>query len=115
MEATGDDNEKEEEEDEHCLVGKDGSRANKWLQGNPGLLTTKCLGLSMGVHPVDTRDEMGRHLFHAFGLVRTVKGSVDKWYLDKHNRLNEVFGEVSTSLWFISFIGNIICVVLSVL
>jgi len=42
---------------------------------------------------LDTRDEGGRHLFHAFGLVRTVKGEVDEWYLNKHTNLDEILGE----------------------
>lgn len=31
-------------------------------------------------------------MFHAFGLVRTVTGSVDEWYLNKHVALDAVFG-----------------------
>jgi hypothetical protein len=64
----------------------------KWLQGNPGLLTAECLK-SMGVDPVDSRDAQKRHVFHAFGLVRVVKNSVDEWYHAKHEELNEILGE----------------------
>ena len=64
----------------------------KWLQGNPGLLTAECLK-SMGVDPVDSRDAQKRHVFHAFGLVRVVKNSVDEWYHAKHEELSKILGE----------------------
>jgi len=65
----------------------------KWLEGNPGLLTAKCLKASIGIDPLDSRDEVKRHRFHAFGLVRTVKGEVDEWYKRKHENLSEILGE----------------------
>jgi hypothetical protein len=69
---------------------------NKWLQGNPGLLTAECLK-SFGVDPVDSRDqENKRHVFHAFGLVRVVKNEVDSWYHQKHEDLGEILGEDET-------------------
>jgi len=77
----------------HCSVGGGDDTASKWLQGNPGLVTAECLGLAMGVEPLDTRDEGGRHLFHAFGLVRTVTGEVDQWYLNKHEGLDKILGD----------------------
>mmetsp|Transcript_20965 Transcript_20965/g.23799 ORF Transcript_20965/g.23799 Transcript_20965/m.23799 type:complete len:488 (-) Transcript_20965:76-1539(-) len=77
----------EEELDENCQ----GTR--KWLQGNPGLLTANCLKMSLGVDPIDTRDEWGRHTFHAYGIVRTVKGDFDDWYIRKHDQLNVILGE----------------------
>ena len=63
-----------------------------WIQGNPGLLTAECLA-SIGVHPIDTRDEEKRHVFHAFGLMRVVKNEVDSWYHGKHEDLAEILGE----------------------
>ena len=64
---------------------------SKWLQGNPGLLIAQCLK-SIGVDPVDTRDKMKRHIFHAFGLVRVVKKEIDEWYINKHESLYEIMG-----------------------
>uniref|UniRef100_A0A7S4J8K6 Uncharacterized protein n=1 Tax=Odontella aurita TaxID=265563 RepID=A0A7S4J8K6_9STRA len=77
-----------DEKDPKCLA----EHAAKWLQSNPGLVTAKCLRESMHVNAVDTRDEGGRHRFHAFGLVRTAMGSVDEWYLKKHKGLDVIFG-----------------------
>lgn len=77
-----------QEKDPKCLA----EHAAKWLQGNPGLVTAKCLRESMHVNAVDTRDSGGRHRFHAFGLVRTAMGSVDDWYLKKHKGLDVIFG-----------------------
>ena len=66
---------------------------SKWLQGNPGLLTAKCFQEVMGVQLVDTRDkEDSSHKFHAYGLVRTITGNVDQWYLNKHQQLDSIFG-----------------------
>lgn len=76
------------EKDPKCLA----ENSAKWLQGNPGLVTAKCLRDSMHVNAVDTRDSGGRHRFHAFGLVRTVTGKVDEWYLKKHKGLDVIFG-----------------------
>ena len=67
-----------------------GKNADKWLQGNPGLLTTKCLKEVLNVEAIDTRawsqsaNAKKYHRFHAFPLTRTVSGDVDKWYLNKH-------------------------------
>jgi hypothetical protein len=63
----------------------------KWLQSNPGLLTAECLK-SVGVDPLDTRDDMKRHIFHAFGLVRVLKKELDAWYENKHEDLHEILG-----------------------
>lgn len=69
------------------------SGASKWIQGNPGLLTAQCFDQTLKIPVVDTRDKDLSHLFHAFGLVRTVTGSVDEWYLKKHDALDSVLGE----------------------
>lgn len=61
-----------------------GETASKYLQGNPGLLTTECLKKELGVVPVDTRQIGKYHRFHAFPLNRVVTGNVDQWYLNKH-------------------------------
>ena len=72
------------------LIGKwnkgecTGKGASKWLQGNPGLLTTECLKKSLGVVPIDTRQNEKFHRFHAFPLTRMVSGNVDEWYRNKH-------------------------------
>jgi hypothetical protein len=66
--------------DEHC-VAKEG---DKWLQGNPGIVTTKCLKDALGIEPVDTRHDGKWHRFHAFPLTRVVTGNVDEWYKNKH-------------------------------
>lgn len=75
------------------MVPKECSGDSKWLQGNPGLVTAECLNKHLNVPSLDTRDNEGRYLFHAFGPVRTVSGKVDKWYLNKHRSLAEEFGE----------------------
>lgn len=72
--------------DEHCVV-KDG---NKWLQGNPGISTTKCLKEALGIDPVDTRHEGKWHRFHAFPLTRLVTGAVDEWYKKKHQGMDKM-------------------------
>ncbi|KAL9180430.1 hypothetical protein ACHAXT_008400 [Thalassiosira profunda] len=67
--------------------------ASKWLQGNPGLLTAKCFGEVLKVPMVDTRDKRDlSHLFHAYGIVRTVSGKVDDWYMKKHETLDGILG-----------------------
>ena len=76
-------------------IEKECSATRKWLQGNPGLVTANCLKMTMNVDPIDTRDELGRHLFHAYGIIRTVKREFDSWYLKKHATLKEIWGEVS--------------------
>ena len=65
----------------------------KWFQGNPGLVTANCLKEVLDLDPIDTRDEYGRFLFHAYGLIRTVKGDFDSWYTNKHSTLKEIWGE----------------------
>ena len=68
------------------------SGASKWIQGNPGLLTAKCFNEVLKIPVVDTRDNNLSHIFHAFGLVRSVTGAVDDWYINKHDALDGVFG-----------------------
>lgn len=68
------------EEDPTCVV----KNGNKWLQGNPGLVTTKCLKQALGIEAVDTRNHAKSHRFHAFPLTRMVTGKVDEWYKKKH-------------------------------
>ena len=77
-----------DEGDPKCLA----EHAAKWLQGNPGLVTAKCLRESMHINAIDTRDDGGRHMFHAYGLVRTITGNVDEWYKDKHKKLDTMLG-----------------------
>lgn len=78
-----------DEKNETCTA----EHASKWIQGNPGLVSAQCLDLAIGTHVFDTRDAVTHaHRFHAFGLVRTVTGKVDQWYLDKHQKLDEVMG-----------------------
>ena len=75
-----------DEEDETCLV-KNGA---KWLQGNPGLVTTQCLKEKLNVLAVDTRHHGKWHRFHAFPLTRMVTGDVDQWYRNKHVGMDEL-------------------------
>ena len=63
--------------------------ASQWHEGNPGLITAKCMSESLSAMAIDTTDENGRHRFHAFGLIRTVTGHVDEWYKNKHVDLDE--------------------------
>ena len=67
--------------DDPLCTGKD---AAKWLQGNPALLTTKCMMEKLNVHAIDTRSHGRWHRFHAFPLTRSVSGDVDGWYKNKH-------------------------------
>merc|ERR1712125_246527 len=69
--------------DPHCVVDPN-NKQMKWLQGNPGLLTTMCLRESLNVTAIDTRENGMYHRFHAFPLTRQVSGNVDGWYLNKH-------------------------------
>jgi hypothetical protein len=69
-----------DEEDETCLA----TNGAKWLQGNPGLVTTQCLKKKLDVVAVDTRRHGKWHRFHAFPLTRMVVGAVDQWYKNKH-------------------------------
>jgi hypothetical protein len=57
------------------------------------LLTAKCFDEVLNIKVLDTRDNNLSHIFHAFGLVRSVTGNVDDWYLKKHDALDAVFGE----------------------
>jgi hypothetical protein len=75
------------DQDDPICSGKDG---NKWLQGNPGIVTSKCLKEVLGVEAFDTRHDQKDHRFHAFPLVRMVTGKVDKWYLDKHDNMDKM-------------------------
>ncbi|KAL7535276.1 hypothetical protein ACHAXR_009844, partial [Thalassiosira sp. AJA248-18] len=69
------------------------ANASKWIQGNPGLLTAKCFDEVLDVHVVDTRDVGDlSHKFHAYGIIRTVTGKVDDWYMKKHETLDSVLG-----------------------
>lgn len=61
-----------------------GSNMKKWLQGNPGIVTARCLDEALEVFPIDTRDTDRHHIFHAYGIVRTVTGKYDQWYINKH-------------------------------
>lgn len=63
-------------------------KADKWLQGNPGLVNAKCLA-SMNVLPIDTRAKQKWHRFHAFPLTRVVTGKLDDWYAKKHQKVEE--------------------------
>ena len=56
----------------------------------------KCFAEVLNIRVLDTRDKDLSHVFHAFGLVRTVTGSVDQWYLDKHDALDTILGEDTT-------------------
>jgi len=75
--------------DPNCLLGSD--KASSWLQGNPGLVTVKCLQ-SMNINAIDTRGGLKWHRFHAFPLTRVVAGKVDEWYLNKHDGVSALAG-----------------------
>eukprot|EP00957_Ditylum_brightwellii_P063514 4820930-Ditylum_brightwellii.AAC.1 len=76
------------EKDPECTA----ENAPAFIQGNPGLVTARCLSHILHVSALDTRDEYGRHRFHAFGLVRVIAGKVDDWYNKKHETLDGVLG-----------------------
>jgi hypothetical protein len=78
-----------DEGDPKCVIQKN---TNKWLQGNPGLLTATCLKHSLHISTEDTRKDGKYHRFHAFGLNRVVTGKVDQWYINKHQDLNRIAG-----------------------
>mmetsp|Transcript_8397 Transcript_8397/g.19259 ORF Transcript_8397/g.19259 Transcript_8397/m.19259 type:complete len:419 (-) Transcript_8397:159-1415(-) len=69
------------------------SNASKWLQGNPGILTATCFSKVLNVQVEDTRDgEDLSHVYHAYGLVRTVSAKVDQWYVNNHAPLDGILG-----------------------
>mmetsp|Transcript_18971 Transcript_18971/g.41332 ORF Transcript_18971/g.41332 Transcript_18971/m.41332 type:complete len:442 (-) Transcript_18971:16-1341(-) len=70
------------------------ANASKWHQGNPGILTAYCFTQVLNIPVVDTRDESEdlSHRFHAYGIIRTVTGKVDVWYMKKHETLDDIFG-----------------------
>jgi hypothetical protein len=74
----------DEGKDPNCVIDPTNQKL-KWLQGNPGLLTTRCLHESLKVSAIDTREDHRYHRFHAFPLTRQVTGKVDEWYKNKHN------------------------------
>lgn len=71
--------------DPNCVIKKEGDAKQKWLQGNPGLLTTICLRNALNITAIDTREKGKYHRFHAFPLTRSVSGNVDQWYRNKHS------------------------------
>lgn len=77
--------EKWDQQDPTCWVGPESD--NKWLQGNPGLVTVQCLQ-SLGIEAFDTRVDGKWHRFHAFPLTRVVAGKVDQWYVNKHDGMD---------------------------
>mmetsp|Transcript_15957 Transcript_15957/g.27023 ORF Transcript_15957/g.27023 Transcript_15957/m.27023 type:complete len:400 (-) Transcript_15957:407-1606(-) len=77
-----------DEERDDCVVKDD----NKWLQGNPGIVTARCLHHQLETPALDTREKGKWHRFHAFGIVGVVKGKVDGWYLNKHEDLENILG-----------------------
>ena len=47
----------------------------------------------LNVQVEDTRDEKDlSHVFHAYGLVRTVSAKVDQWYVNNHEPLDGILG-----------------------
>lgn len=84
--------EKWDEEDETCLV-KNGAN---WLQGNPGLITAQCLIHVLKTPAIDSREDGKWHRFHAFGIVRSVAGKVDQWYVNKHKEMDKILGTDSS-------------------
>jgi hypothetical protein len=80
-------------EDPTCLMT---SEATKWLSGNPGLATVRCLK-SIGITAIDTRASHKWHRFHAFPLTRVVSGEVDEWYIKKHVDVGQMIGEEDDS------------------
>jgi hypothetical protein len=66
---------------------EDPDTAKDWLQGNPGLVTVRCLN-SLGIKAFDTREAGKWHRFHAFPLTRVVSGKVDEWYNRKHAEMD---------------------------
>ena len=69
------------------------ANASKWLQRNPGVLTAQRSGQVLNIPVVDTRDKKDlSRVFHAYGMIQTVTGKLDQWYLDQHETLDNVFG-----------------------
>jgi hypothetical protein len=69
--------------DVHCVLDPS-AKKKKWLEGNPGLMTTQCLRDALNITAIDTREDGKYHRFHAFPLTRSVSGKVDGWYVKKH-------------------------------
>jgi len=78
-----------DEEDPKCVLKKKG---DSWLQGNPGLVTAQCLKESLNISVEDSRHHKRLHRFHAFGLIRSITGTVDEWYNKKHVKMPAIAG-----------------------
>jgi hypothetical protein len=92
-----------DKDDPVCLL-KDGNSA--WLQGNPGLVTTRCLKEVLHVDAVDTRHDAKWHRFHAFPLTRMVSGNVDQWYINKHEGMESM---IATDASYSTMLSGVDC------
>lgn len=51
---------------------------------------TECLFDHFQTPLADTRDSLGRHRFHGYGVVRTMEGKQDEWYANFHQDPNNI-------------------------
>lgn len=63
-----------------------------YLRSNPDLVVSECLQNILHVPALDTRGEGIFHRFHTYGLVKTVLGKVDDWFVKVHDRFQNVSG-----------------------
>ena len=61
-------------------------------RSNPDLVVSGCLQDVLHVPAVDTRESGTYHRFHTYGLVRTVMGKVDDWFVNVHDRFQNIPG-----------------------
>ena len=67
-------------------------QTNHFLRSNPDLVVSECLQNVLHVPALDTREAGRYHRFHTYGLVKTVLGHVDEWFVNVHDRFQNVSG-----------------------
>ena len=72
--------------------GKECQSGKSHLRSNPDLVVAECLLDVLHVPALDTRDAGKFHRFHTYGIVRTLMGMVDQWFIDVHDRFRNISG-----------------------
>lgn len=72
--------------------GTDCQSGKSYFRSNPDLSVAECLQDVLHVRALDTRNAAKFHLFHTYGIVRTVLGNVDQWFIDVHDRFHNMTG-----------------------
>lgn len=59
-----------------------------WARMNPGLVIAYCLQIVFGANFKDSRSSDGTEKFNVYGLLRTIVGDYDSWYIDAKEKMN---------------------------